>query len=382
MRKPLFYPLMPNKSSAAQRDSVLPRRTLLKRVGAAGAALSVGALTPAESKAEDDRITEGDVAILRFLAAVEIIESDLWQQYNELGGVNGGNAAYQAALENLDEDMPQYITDNTDDEISHVAFLNAYLASKGAASVNFNRFRTLSGSQATGADKTAGRLTNLLHLSVDTSWYTRYRRKDNPDFGAQFPQAVHIHKEPAIPLNDEETPPDMTQPVPPATSEQRRMQAIANTAAFHFAYVEQGGASLYTAMLQKVTNLEVLRIVASIGGAEVNHFAVWHDKAGNAVSEPLAGVTDPKTGVSFPDLNARRSPRFQTNRIFPEPCDFISPKGLPLCSVIRPSSPLFAGAVATIQSFTADGLFAGQSPEFFQVVTDLAQAADAAERQL
>ena len=382
MKEPFFYPLMPNESSAAQRDPALPRRALLKRVGAVGAALSASTLASAKIEADEDRITPGDVAILRFLAAAEIIESDLWQQYNELGGVNGGNAAYQAALQNLDGDMPQYIADNTDDELSHAAFLNAYLASKGAAPVNLDRFRTLPSSQATGAKQGTGRLTNLLNLNVDTSWYTRYRSEDNPDFGATFPQAVQIRHEPAIPLNDSETPPDLQQPVPPVTTEQRRMQAIANTAGFHFAYIEQGGASLYTSMLEKVTNREVLRIVASIGGVEVNHFAVWHDKAGNAVAQPLAGVTDPQTGVFFPDLNARNSPLFQTNLIFPEPCDFIRQKGLPPCSVIRPSSTRFAGAVATIQSFTADRLFAGQSPEFFQVVMDLAQQADAAEREL
>jgi Ferritin-like domain len=374
--------LLSKGAGAAQRSSAVPRRSLLKSVGIAGAALSASTLVATKVEAEDDRITRGDVAILRFLAAAEIIESDLWQQYNELGGVNGGNAAYVLSLQNLDGDMPQYISDNTDDELSHAAFLNAYLALKGAAPVNLDRFRTLPSSQATGANKTAGRLTNLRHLNVDTSWYTRYRSEDNPDLGASFRQAVHIRSEPAIPLNDSDTPPDMTQPVPPVTPEQKRMQAIANTAGFHFAYIEQGGASLYTSMLEKVTNLEVLRIVASIGGVEVNHFAVWHDKAGNAVSQPLAGVTDPKTGVFFPDLNASGSPLFQTNLIFPEPCDFISQKGLPPCSVIRPSATRFAGAVATIQSFTADLLFAGQSTEFFQVVMDLAREADAAEREL
>ena len=80
----------------------------------------------------------------------------------------------------------------------------------------------------------------------------------------------------------------------------------------------------------------MLRIIVSIGGVEVNHFAVWHDKAGNAVAQPLAGVTDPETGTHFPDLNARDSELFQTNLIFPEPCDFLD-KGLPACSVIRPS---------------------------------------------
>jgi hypothetical protein len=382
MKKDVPFTWVSKSNDGLQQHPVLPRRSLLKRMGMAGAALSASTLIATKLEANDDRITQGDVAILQFLAVAEIIESDLWQQYNELGGVAGGNAAYQAALQNLDGDMPQYIADNTDDERSHAAFLNAYLTSKGATPVNLDQFRTLPGSQATGANKTAGRLTNLLSLNVDTSWYTRYRSEENPDFGATFPQAVQISKEPAIPLNDSETPPDMMQPIPPVTTEQQRMQAIANTAGFHFAYIEQGGASLYTSMLEKVTNLEVLRIVASIGGVEVNHFAVWHDKAGNAVSQPLAGVKDPKTGVFFPDLNARHSPRFQTNLIFPEPCDFINQEGLPLCSVIRPSATRFAGAVATIQSFTADRLFAGQSPQFFQVVMNLAQVADAAEREL
>jgi hypothetical protein len=118
------------------------------------------------------------------------------------------------ALENLDGDMPQYISDNTDDERSHAAFLNAYLRSQGAMSVNLDRFRTLPSSKATGA-KQIGRLTNLKSLNVDTSWYTRYRSTKNPDFGASFPQAVHIQNQPAIPLNDHDTPPGTGQPVPP-----------------------------------------------------------------------------------------------------------------------------------------------------------------------
>ena len=207
-------------------------------------------------------IAEGDVAILQFLAAAELIESDLWQQYDELGGVKGGNPAYQAALQNIDEDMSQYISDNTRDELSHVAFINKFLKLKGAEPVDLDRFRTLPGSQATGANRSAQRLTSLIHLQVYTSWYTRYRSEENPDFGVQFPQAVSINNQPAIPLNDGDTPPDMDQPVPPVTITQRRMQAIANTAAFHFAYIEQGGASLYTAMLEKVTNLDALRIVS------------------------------------------------------------------------------------------------------------------------
>ena len=176
-------------------------------VGAAGAgALAGGALGTAGAFADSGRLSRGDTAILRFLAAAELLETDLWQQYAELGGTNGGNPAYIAALENLDGDMPQYISDNTDDERSHAAFLNAYLRSKGEEPVNLDEFRTLPSSKATGA-RQVGRLTNLQNLNVDTSWYTRYRSTKNPDFGATFPQAVNIKNEPAIPLNDTDTPP-------------------------------------------------------------------------------------------------------------------------------------------------------------------------------
>jgi hypothetical protein len=360
---------------------VVGRRTFLKSVGLAGAAALPGsALFASEAAARSSAITAGDVAILRFLTAAELIESDLWSQYNELGGVAGGNAAYMAALSNLDGDMPQYIADNTDDEISHAAFLNAYLRSKGARPVNLDEFRTLPSSKATGA-RQVGRLTNLQSLDVDTSWYTRYRSGLNPDFGAKFPQAVTINREPAIPLNDADTPPGQTQPVPPVGAQQTRMQAIANTAGFHFAYIEQGGSSLYSTMALKASSLEVLRIVVSIGGVETNHFSLWHDKAGNAVSKPLAGVVDPETGVRFPDLNASGGEATQTNLILPEPTRFLR-KDLPACSVVRPTLDEFAGAVATIKSFTADRLFEGQSPKFFRTVMQLAREADAAQRHV
>ena len=363
---------------------VVRRRSFLKGLSVASATLPAAALLTSQGKAASSTLSRGDVAILRFLAAAELIESDLWQQYNELGGVTGGNAAYQLALQNLDGDMPQYISDNTDDEISHANFLNAYLKSKGEEQVNLDQFRRLPGSQAAGADPKLQnkRLTNLLKLNVDTSWWTRYRSTENPDFGATFPQAVNITNQPAIPLNDFDTPPTMQQPVPPTTAQERRMQAIANTAGFHFAYIEQGGASLYTSMSLKVTDLEVLRIVVSIGGVEVDHFGLWHDKAGNAVSQPLAGVTDPETQVTFPDLNAKPfgGETFQTNLILPEPTDFINKEGLPPCSVIRPSSTEQGGAVATILSFTRDLLFLGQTQEFFDTVMALATAADAAQR--
>jgi hypothetical protein len=363
-----------------QWHKVIQRRSFLKAVGIGTAMLPAGTLlaTGVKAAVATRRLTGGDVAVLRFLAAAEIIEADLWQQYNELGGVNGGNPSYVAALQNLDGDMPQYITDNTDDELSHAAFLNAYLVSRGAEPVNLDEFRVLPSSMATGAGQ-VGRLTNLRKLVVDTSFYTRYRSEKNPDLGADAAQAVRIVNQPAIPLNDTDTPPNTPQPVPPLTASARRMQAIANTAGFHFGYIEQGGASLYTSMSTKVTDLEVLRIVVSIGGVEVDHFSLWHDKLGNAVAQPLAGVVDPVTGVTFPDLNNPGGELAQTNKILPEPTKFI--EDLPLVSIIRPSAVVNAGAVATIKSFTADLLFEGQSKEFFAKVMALAEAADAAKRR-
>jgi hypothetical protein len=363
-------------------QGVVKRRSFLKGLGIAGATLSAGALLGTEGKAQATpsagKISRGDAALLRFAAAAELIEADLWQQYNELGGVQGGNPAYIAALSNLDGDMPQYISDNTDDELSHAAFLNAYLISKGEEPVDLGPFRNLPSSHATGA-KNKGRLTNLLKLNVDLSWYTRYRSARNPDFGVKFKGPFTIENQPAIPLNDNDTPPNQPQPVPPATPQESRMQAIANTAGFHFAFIEQGGASLYPTLAFKATDPEVLRILISIGGVEIDHFGLWHDKAGNAVAQPLAGVTDPETGLTFPDLNALNSELDQTNLILPEPCEFIS-KSLPKCSVIRPTLTQNGGAVATIRAFTDDLLFLGQIPAFFDLVNRLAVEADSVRR--
>jgi hypothetical protein len=178
----------------------LRRRSFLKGLGIVGATLLPGsALLTTKVRAQatsTGTLTRGDAALLRFAAWAEIVESDLWIQYNELGGAtkpndgpaNTGNPLYKLALQNLDADMPQYITDNTDDELSHAAFLNAYLQAHGAQPVNLDQFRTLKGSTATGVDKKkiGKRLTNLLNLRVDASWYTRYRSEENPDLGAVF----------------------------------------------------------------------------------------------------------------------------------------------------------------------------------------------------
>src|SRR6266436_1200036 len=376
---------------------IVNRRSFMRHSLVAGAAATVcaGILANgnfAVAQGASGKLRKGDVAILQFLAAAEIIESDLWLQYQELGGVQddevatlasklipgypakatGGNPLYMQDLLPLDSDMSQYIHDNTEDELTHEVFINEYLASKGAEQVNLDQFRTLSSSKATGANQ-FGRLTNLMQLSVDTSWWTRYRsRNKNPDFGDTFRQAIPtlaVGQHPAIPRTDSDA------------NDANFFQAIVNTAGFHFAFIEQGGTSLYPQLAQRVSNVEVLRILLSIGGVEIAHFQTWHDKAGNAPH--LTDVVDPVTGVkvTFPDLNSPPfgGEDFQTNLIMPEPTTFLN-RHLPACSIISPTETKGA-AMGALASLTADGLFIGQSKAFFGFLRDLAENADAAQRE-
>src|ERR1700730_10715106 len=401
------------------------RRSFLKKgVVGAGAATLVAGLLPgslgALERGEDDgaSITKSDIAILRFLQALEQVEADLWIQYSELGGtqdnevsgVNGGNPAYTAALTILDGDMPQYIHDNTDDEISHAAFLKNYLESKGAGAVSLEPFRHLPTSKATGANQNfrgdGGRLTNLTQLTVDTSFWTRYRSITNPDFDprARFIQAtgnfdgsntdsLNGGRFTAIPRNDDDT--AGSNPSNPPASILPRLQAIAFTAGFHFAFIEQGGTSLYPTLAQKVTNLEVLRILLSIGPSETMHFQTWQDKAGNAnQGNPPLTVTDPvnNSTVTFFDLHAAQGETnpeslngdtLQANLIMPEPTHFLDPEFGPV-AIIRPISTQNGGAVASVVSFVQDGLFidpaTNKNTGIVDVLMRLAEDADEARR--
>src|SRR5437588_92627 len=165
-----------------------------------------------------------------------------------------------------------------------------------------------------------------MELTIDTSWWTRYRsRHGNPDTGGTFAQAVPglmRGRFPAIPRSDADLKPA------------KHLQAIANTAGFHFATIEQGGTSLYPAVAQRVNDPEALRVVLSIGPTEAMHFQTWSDKAGNA--PPL---TDPTNGLVFPDLNKKPfdGQNFQTNLIMPEPTNFLSRK-FPVVSIVRPNA--------------------------------------------
>jgi Ferritin-like domain len=366
---------------AINRRSFVKNGLTTAGVATAGAGLLVNSSSAFAKEGPEEhsgRLTRGDAALLRFAAAAEILETDFWVQYNELGGVQDnefpggggtGNPAYTEALEVLDEDMAIYIHDNTDDEFTHQDFLNAYLVSKGAEPVSLERFRTLPGSTATGSTGKL-RLTNLMQLTLDTSWWTRYRIDNkNPDLDPNFvfPQAVPslaIGQHTAIPRTDADT------------SDPSFLQAIANTAAFHFPTIEQGGNSLYPSMAQRATHVEVLRILISIGPTETMHFQTWSDKAGNA---PLLTAVDPVTGVSvtFPDLEDVGED-LQKSLIMPEPCPFLSRK-LPRCSIIRPTETKGV-AVGTFKFLTDMGLFIGQSPDFFAFMQDLAEDADEARR--
>src|SRR5438093_8850143 len=359
------------------RKRYISRRSFLGNTIAIGAGtMGAGLLASIRTAEASGGLTPGDAALLRFPAALELLEADFWIQYNELGGVQDsevpggtGNPDYTDAIEVLDEDMPIYIHDNTDDEITHHTFLNAYLVSKGAAPVDLEPFRTLPGSTATGSSGKL-RLTNLTQLTIDTSWWTRYRIDDhNPDLDPNFtfPQAVPtlgVNQHTAIPRTDADT------------SDPNFLQAIANTAAFHFPTIEQGGNSLYPSMALRATSAEVLRILISIGPTETMHFQTWSDKAGNA--PPLTAV-DPVTGVSvtFPDL-AVDDETLNKSLIMPEPCPFLDPS-LPICSIIRPTKTEGV-AMGVVQFLTDMGLFIGQPPAFFDYLHQLATDADNATR--
>jgi Ferritin-like domain len=382
------------------------RRKFLKNGMLAAGAATVGAgMLPngfafgrGLGEAEDSApLTKGDIAILTFLSALEQVEEDLWTQYSELGGVqdnevsgvHGGNSLYAAALQILDGDMAQYIHDNTDDEISHHRFLNNYLASKGAKTVDLSPFAKLPSSKADGA-RQIGRLTNLTQLTVDTSFWSRYRSITNPDFdlNAPFEQAVpslNVGQHTAIPRSNADTKGSTPQNIT------THLQAIAFTAGFHFAFIEQGGSSLYPTLAQKVTNLEVLRILLSIGPSETMHFQTWQDKAGNAL--PISDTDNGPGGTGFSvtfstlsqaqgetDPESLNGDTLQANLIMPEPTHFIDPNLGPV-AIVRPTSTKFGGAVASVQSFADDGLFIGQPKQFTDLLFDLAHEADQARRE-
>ncbi len=406
--------LEPVLEKRSNRRSFMKNGALAAGAAAAGAGLLANGLSLFGQESEEDgsSITKGDIAILRFLNALEQVEADLWTQYSELGGVqdnevsgiDGGNTLYMGALKILDGDMSQYIHDNTDDEISHAAFLKAYLESKGADAVDLSPFATLPSSRAKGARQQLGRLTNLTRLTVDTSFWSRYRSITNPDFdpGAPFVDAVpslNVGQHTAIPRTDDDTALSFLSNNN-AASISTHLQAIAFTAGFHFAFIEQGGTSLYPSLAQKVTNLEVLRVLLSIGPSETMHFQTWQDKAGNALP-----ISDTDTGfpgstgatVTFTNLalaqgetdpESLKGDTLQANLIMPEPTHFLTNNNrqFPPVAIIRPTKA-DGVAMGAVKALMDDGLFIGhvvngKSDGFVELLSKLAGEADAARRQV
>ena len=380
--------LLDDLSVPLNRRSFTKKSLMAASVATLAPSLFASTTAPEDTDTKSDRLSAGDAALLRFAAAAEILESDFWVQYNELGGiqdseVSGGSGIpiYTQKLQNLDSDFAQYIHDNTDDEITHFTFLNAYLVAHGAEPANLDKFRTLTGSMATGVNTNliGKRLTNLTQLTLDTSWWTRYRSSNhNPDLDPNFvfPQAVPglaAGPHTAIPRTDTDA------------GNADLIKAIAFTAGFHFAFIEQGGTSLYPSLAQRVTHPDVLRILLSIGPTETMHFQTWQDKAGNANTNPNGPpgnppftVHDPinNSRVTFFDLHFGQPQTLQANLIMPEPCPFLS-RTFPNCSIIRPTETNGA-AMGAVRGLTDDGLFRGQSKAFFDLLNRLAQAADAA----
>lgn len=339
------------------------RRNLLRTAGqvAAGGLLSAPAIALTRSAAGQASAAQGaelvptgrpsrrDVAVLRFLAAAELIETDLWQQYAELAQ---NNHAYSEALEKIDDDLGIYSVDVTEDELSHARFINGYLKSIGEYPIDLSRFATIMPPPVDGL-RQVGRLTNLTRLSIDTGYYLRYRSTRNPDFGFVPPQIATIRGRPAIPTRN--------------GLSDRELSGIAQTAAFHFPSIEQGGTSLYDQFAPVIRSNEVLRIVSSIYATEAIHYAIFRDS--------LTGVTGFDSGDGTLVIPNLTEGRHESNRVMPRPCDFLR-RGLPKCAVIRPSSTALAGARAAAGALKRSGLFTGQSPAFFAALGALADAAD------
>ena len=356
------------------RLSIAPAAATFLAKGAAAGALTLGAgrlLIDTPAALAGEALPAGDAAILKFLAAAELLEADLWKQYNELGGVQdgevaggSGNRAYTKALAVIDKDMHQYIHDNADDEQSHADFINSYLQARGEQPINLDPFRTLPSSKATGAAQ-IGRLTNLMELTVDTSYWTRYRSdSQNPDLGDTLPQAVPglaAGKFPAIPRSDDDL---------------RPAQASAGDR-------QHGGLPLRddrTGRQQplrraRATGYRSRRSCASCSASARRRSCI--SRPGRTKRATLRRSPTRPTAWSSPtSTSAART--LKPNRIMPEPTVFLDRK-FAICSILRPTETVGA-AVGAVNGLAASGLFTGQSQEFFTAATALAKAADAATR--
>ena len=321
----------------------------------------------------DDALTKGDIAILKFLQTIELIESDLWQQYDELGGITKGmQNSYQLALQDIDDSCSEYISRNSIDEIGHATFLSSYLESEEVAPVNLDKYRTLRGSRATDAND-VGRLTNLMHLEIDKSRYIQNHTAEYTQLREAVPQVVGIVRRTTIPRTEE----DFNEPA--------LIQTIAHTAVFQFRYFEWGVSSLYTSFSRQVRRAKVLKIALGIGAHEIAHSLNWANFPPHSAKGPLTRFDNSETSSKNrrPLLSDFNVPfvglHLQTIPLIPLRSEFIG-DNIPLWPVIWPLDDRFGGAVDTIMSFAEDGLFFGQSKGLLQELIATAEDADAALR--
>lgn len=314
----------------------------------------------------DDPLTKGEISILKFLTSIELIESDLWQQYDELGGMTTRSQNnYQLAFQFLHRHGSKSITANAINEIEHLTFLTMCLESEGVEPLDLDEFRILRGSRAPGSQN-IDRLTNLRQLNIDTNWHLRRRTDDQPG----TPQDSYIARGPAIPYADSEL------------DDTSHVQTLANTAALHFRYIEEAVSNLYTSLSQRVKRAKVLQITLGIGGQEIAHFLEWINFASTALHKQRITLDEQdfsttNSDVTFPrsETTFRRSDQggVRFSRRSPS-----SRRDLSLNSVIRPVNVPFDSAAAIIQSFTENGLFHGQSTKLLRTLMTLAEEADAA----
>jgi hypothetical protein len=338
-----------------QGESSVNRRAFLTKAATVGIGLPFAGILGTATTAfasEGSGPTPSDIAVLKFLAAAEFVEEDLWGQYCELATNNSG---YRDALRRIDVSLPAYICQDHNDERSHAALINAYLQSIGETPINLDGFRTIMPPKVHGIEQ-KGRLTNLTNLKVDTSWYNRYRGLENPDLDGKPAQIVTIAEKPTIPLSDKMSKDDY--------------QLAAHAAAFHFCAIEQGGSSLYVNLIPRVTSMDTLTILTGIGPTEVMHFGVFQ-----TALEGIFGLRG--NGLDFPNLRANRE---LAEKVMPSPTPFLK-RGFPACSVIRPGSKANVGPLAAATGLAKSGLFEGQGKAFFDAVVGLATAADEAVRK-
>src|SRR5271156_3349251 len=321
--------------NSSKPTSTSSRRSFFKTTAVGAAALAIPGFKLLNGEpvfaGSTPTLSSGDVAVLQFLAAAELVETDLWGQYSELAN---DNPEFRRALQQIKHTLPDYVTGDFNDESSHASFINAFLTAAGQQPVDLDPFRTLPSANVEGAQN-IGRLTSLTNLTVDTSYYERYRSVGNPDFGDTFPQIVNITNQAAIPTSNSIKGIDML--------------SIAQTATFHFAAIEQGGSSLYNSLITKVSNPDVVAILASIGPTEVFHFAIFQTA--------LEGIRslEHTNGPDFPDIVNNPN----KGQVTPHPCTFLAPS-FPLCSVIRPRNTNTAGAAAAATGGVKNGFFLGE----------------------